>query len=96
MDVVERLIAAPGENILVNCGYGYGHSVLEVLDAVDRVGGVRLRRVSEGRRAGDPPALVAASGRIRDQLAWTPAYDQLDTIVGHALAWERGLAARRN
>ncbi len=92
---LEALIAAPGENLLLNCGYGRGFSVLEVLDAVDRVAGVTLNRQMGGRRAGDPPALISANARIMDRLPWRPALDDLDTIVAHALGWERTLASRR-
>lgn len=91
---LEALMAAPGENLLMNCGYGRGFSVLEVLDAVDRVTGVAVERRFEGRRAGDPPALVADNARILARLPWRPAYDDLDLIVAHALAWERRLSER--
>jgi UDP-glucose 4-epimerase len=85
--------SARGQSLL-NCGYGKGRSVLEVLDAVDRVGGVPLARVIEGRRAGDPPVLVAANARLLDTLEWRPAYADIDRIVGDALAWERKLSGR--
>jgi UDP-glucose 4-epimerase len=83
-----------GENLVMNCGYGKGLSVLEVLDAVDRANGAPIRRVMEGRRAGDPPMLVAGNGRLFDTLDWRPAHDDIDRIVGDALAWERKLADR--
>jgi UDP-glucose 4-epimerase len=88
---LERLIAEPGENLVMNCGYGRGLSVLEVLDAVDRLTDVPIRRVMEGRRAGDPPILVSANERILETLDWLPQYQEIDTIVGDALAWERKL-----
>ena len=91
---LERLIADPTRNFVLNCGYGEGLSVLEVLDAVDRATDKPLKRELAPRRAGDPPALVAATARILETLDWRPAYDDIDTIVGHALAWEQGLAAR--
>ena len=91
---LERLIADATDNFVLNCGYGEGLSVLEVLDAVDRAAGSPLKRELAPRRAGDPPALVAATARILETLDWRPAYDDIDTIVGHALAWEQGLAAR--
>ena len=75
----------------MNCGYGKGLSVLEVLDAVDRASGTPIRRVMEGRRAGDPPTLVSANARILETLDWRPAYNDIDKIVGDALAWERKL-----
>ena len=91
---LERLIERPGENLVLNCGYGHGLSVLEVLDAVDRANGEPLRRQIGPRRAGDPPQLVAANRALLDTLAWRPAYADIDTIVGHALAWERKLNER--
>jgi len=90
---LDRLFAAPGHSMRFNCGYGNGFSVTEVLDAVERVAGRSVNRRFEGRRPGDPPALVADSRKIRAALGWTPRHDDLATIVGHALAWEKqGLA----
>ena len=77
--------------MVLNCGYGRGLSVLEVLDALDRVLGKPVRRVMEGRRAGDPPQLVASNRALVETLDWTPRYADIDTIVTHALAWERSL-----
>jgi UDP-glucose 4-epimerase len=94
LDALERLIAVPGESLIMNCGYGRGFSVNEVLDCVDRVTNRRLERRQMPRRAGDPPALVADNGRILATLLWRPARDRLDTIVADALAWERKLAER--
>ena len=65
----------------MNCGYGRGFSVLEVLDAVDRVTNMKIERRMESRRAGDPDALVADNGKILSTLAWRPKLDDLDTIV---------------
>jgi UDP-glucose 4-epimerase len=84
----------PDENLVVNCGYGKGLSVLEVLDAVDRHINEPLKRVIEGRRAGDPAELVAANARLLETLDWQPAYNDIDRIVGDALAWERRLLGR--
>ena len=92
---LEWLIANPGENITLNCGYGRGLSVLEVLDAVDRLTNQPIKRVMEGRRAGDPPDLISANGRILQTLDWRPAHQEIDSIVGDALAWERVLLERR-
>ena len=89
---LEWLIAHPDQNRVVNCGYGRGLSVLEVLDAVDRAYGTPVRREMGPRRAGDPPQLVAGNRRLLDTLDWRPAHADIDTIVGHALAWERKLA----
>ena len=88
---LEWLVEHPRENLVLNCGYGRGLSVLEVLDAVDRASGAPVRRVMEGRRAGDPPELVAGNGRLLATLEWRPAHADIDTIVGDALAWERKL-----
>jgi len=89
---LDWLTRHPDENLVMNCGYGKGLSVLEVLDAVDRHTNRPLKRVMEGRRAGDPPELVAANARLLSTLDWRPAYADIDTIVGDALAWERKLA----
>src|SRR6185369_4173718 len=75
---LEALIASPSENLLMNCGYGRGFSVLEVLDAVDRVTGMTIERRLEGRRAGDPPALIADNSKILARLPWRPKLDDLD------------------
>jgi UDP-glucose 4-epimerase len=88
---LEWLVAHPDENLVMNCGYGEGLSVLEVLDAVDRASGTPVKRVIEGRRAGDPPELVAGNARLLETLDWRPAYADIDRIVGDALAWERTL-----
>ena len=90
---LEWLIAHPGENLVINCGYGKGLSVLEVLDAVDRHTNAPIKRVMEERRAGDPPQLVAANARMLETLDWRPKHADIDTIVGDALAWERKLSS---
>ena len=92
---LERLIDEPSASYILNCGYGRGFSVLQVLDSVDRVTNLQIDRRFEPRRAGDPDALVADNQRIRSTLPWRPRFDDLDTIVSHALAWERRLAERR-
>lgn len=86
-------LRAGGTSVTLNCGYGHGYSVRDVLGAVEKANGAPLNIVEQPRRAGDPPALVAVSERIRDVLGWAPALDQLDEIVGSALAWERKIAA---
>jgi UDP-glucose 4-epimerase len=88
---LERLIERPGENLVLNCGYGRGLSVLEVLDAVDRASGTPLKRETAPRRAGDPPMLVAANARLLEVLDWRPAHAGIDEIVRDALEWERKL-----
>ena len=95
VDALEKLNAEPEASHILNCGYGRGFSVLEVLDAVDRVTNMRIERRIEGRRPGDPDALVADNARILATLPWRPRLDDLDVIVDHALAWERKLAERR-
>ena len=77
-----------GASDVFNCGYGKGYSVLEVIDAVRRASGRGFETTPVGRRAGDPAALVAAVGKMRGALSWTPRLDSLDEIVRHALAWE--------
>ena len=62
-----------------------------MLDAVDRVTNNRLDRKFEGRRAGDPDALISDNMAIKERFGWQPKYDDLDQIVQHALAWERRL-----
>jgi len=89
---LQWLVEHPGDNLVINCGYGTGLSVLEVLDAVDRHTNAPVKRVMEGRRAGDPPELVAANARLLATLAWRPKYADIDRIVADALAWERKLA----
>jgi UDP-glucose 4-epimerase len=90
---LEWLIAHPDDNLVLNCGYGRGLSVLEVLDAVDRLSDVPVKRMMEERRAGDAPSLVSANSRILATIDWQPKYQDIDTIVGDALAWERKLSA---
>lgn len=92
---LEAIIAQPLQSLTMNCGYGRGFSVLEVLDAVDRVTNLTIDRRVEGRRAGDPDALISNNERIKSTLPWTPQYDDLGMIVEHALAWERKLSEIR-
>ena len=83
-----------GESTTLNCGYGHGYSVREVLEAVEKVNGAPLTITEEPRRAGDPPELVAVAEKVRSVLGWTPRYDDLETIVRTSLEWERKIAAR--
>jgi len=92
---LEALIEQPGRSLTMNCGYGRGFSVLEVLDAVDRVTNRTIERRMEARRAGDPGQLISDPARIRATLPWQPRFADLDTIVAHALQWERRLAEIR-
>jgi len=82
-----------GESTVLNCGYGHGYSVREVLAAVERANDEKLNISEEPRRAGDPPELVAVAERVRNVLGWTPKFDDLDTIVRTSLEWERKIAA---
>jgi UDP-glucose 4-epimerase len=82
-----------GESTTLNCGYGRGYSVRELLSMVETVAGHPIAKREEPRRAGDPPALVARAARIRSLLGWQPRHDSLKDIVETALAWERKLAA---
>ncbi|GAC1414753.1 MAG: UDP-glucose 4-epimerase GalE [Novosphingobium sp.] len=92
---LEALMAQPARSLTMNCGYGRGFSVLEVLDAVDRVTNLKIERKVEGRRLGDSDSLVSDNSRIKATLPWVPKYADLDTIVQHALAWERKLGEIR-
>lgn len=91
---LENLFADPKTSHVLNCGYGHGYSVLQVLDAVDRVTNLQIDRRLEGRRAGDPDSLISDNGAIKARFGWQPRYDDLDTIVTHALQWERALTTR--
>jgi UDP-glucose 4-epimerase len=84
-----------GESATFNCGYGHGSSVFEVIEAVKHASGRDFAVEIAARRPGDPPALVADVSRIRSTLDWHPQFETLDTIVGHALAWERRLPGRQ-
>jgi UDP-glucose 4-epimerase len=91
---LDRLIAEPKVNHTLNCGYGRGFSVLDVLDCVDRITGAPLKRRMLPRRPGDPAALIADNRRILAQFDWRPAHANLDEIVRDALRWERQLESR--
>ncbi|MCP5144170.1 MAG: UDP-glucose 4-epimerase GalE [Gammaproteobacteria bacterium] len=84
-----------GESTTLNCGYGHGYSVREVLDMVGRVHGSPLTIKEGPRRAGDPAQLIARAERIREVLGWRPQYDDLETIVRTSLAWEQKLQELR-
>ena len=83
-----------GTPVTLNCGYGHGYSVREVLSAVEKANEKPLTVTEEPRRAGDPPELVANADEIRRVLGWEPKFDDLDTIVRTSLAWERKIATR--
>ncbi len=88
-----RHLEGGGDSLLLNCGYGRGYSVREVVAAVEAAAGRRLPVRTVARRPGDAAELVAAAGRIREVLGWRPRFDDLGVIVESALAWERRLAA---
>ena len=89
-----RYLRADGASMTLNCGYGHGFSVLEVIETVKKVSGVDFSVQLGPRRPGDPARIVAACERARSLLGWQPQLEDLATIVGHALAWERKLRAR--
>jgi UDP-glucose 4-epimerase len=88
-------LRAGGASATLNCGYGKGYSVREVIEAVERAVGHKFPVNFAARREGDIVVSVAAANRIRELLRWTPELDDLDTIVRHALAWERRLMAQQ-
>jgi UDP-arabinose 4-epimerase len=90
-----RHLGAGGASVALNLGTGRGHSVREVIAAVERVAGRRVRAIDAPRRAGDPPALVSSAGRAAEVLGWQPRFSDLDTIVRTAYRWHRAHAPRR-
>jgi UDP-glucose 4-epimerase len=85
-----------GSSVTLNCGYGRGYSVLETIEAVRRVSGRAIPVQHVPRRPGDIVSMVADTSRLRALLDWTPAYDNLETIAAHALAWEEKLFLERH
>ena len=83
-----------GASTTLNCGYGRGYSVRQVIDTVKKVSGVDFAVKEAPRRAGDPPAIVAGAQKVRALLGWQPAHDDLDEIVTSAYAWEQYLLTR--
>jgi UDP-glucose 4-epimerase len=90
-----RYLRSGAPSLTLNCGYGHGFSVLDVVDTVKRVSGVDFKVEIAPRREGDPARIVADSQKARAALRWQPRFDELSTIVAHALAWERKLMKRR-
>jgi UDP-glucose 4-epimerase len=90
-----RHLRSGSPSLTLNCGYGHGFSVLEVIDTVKRVSGVDFKVEAAERREGDPARIVADSQQVRAVLRWQPRFDDLSTIVAHALTWERDLMKRR-
>ncbi len=90
-----RQLRAGGPSTTLNCGYGHGFSVRDVIEVVKRASGVDFKVEHAPRRAGDAAQIVADTARIRRTLQWRPQFDDLAIIVRHALAWERELLKRR-
>jgi UDP-glucose 4-epimerase len=86
-------LRAGGASTTLNCGYGHGYSVREVIASVERVTGRSLKVIESPRRAGDPPFLVSRADRIKSLLGWQPRLDDLDAIVRSSWNWEQQLAA---
>jgi len=84
-------LRAGGASVTLNCGYGHGYSVREVLAMVERLAGKRLQIREEARRAGDPPTLIARADKVRSVLGWKPRFDNLEAIVQSSLDWEKRL-----
>lgn len=90
-----KYLRSGGKNLVLNCGYGHGFSVREVIDMVKRVSGTDFEvRIGE-RRPGDPAELIASPEKMRTVLPWRPEFDNLEAIVHHALNWEHKLAGLR-
>lgn len=85
-----------GESMILNCGYGQGFSVLEVVDVVKKITGVNIKTNLVGRRAGDPATIVAKADKIREVLGWIPKHDDLDGIVRAAHRWEKFLISKNH
>jgi UDP-glucose 4-epimerase len=92
---LENLLADPARSHTLNCGYGRGFSVLEVLEAVDRVTNLTIKRTLEPRRAGDPDSLISDNREIVARFGWQPKHADLEKIVSDALQWERKLGEMR-
>lgn len=78
-----------GKNRIFNCGYGHGYSVKEVIHTVKKITGIDFKTEEVGRRAGDPPTLIADSQRLKTELKWKPHYADLKYIVKTAWDWEK-------
>jgi len=89
-------LRAGGKSVQLNCGYGEGYSVLDVISAVERANGQGFDVRDSERRAGDPPALIAGAEKIKSVLGWQPKYADIDTIVAHAFKWEQKIAQERD
>ncbi|MGL6044331.1 MAG: UDP-glucose 4-epimerase GalE, partial [Sandaracinobacteroides sp.] len=92
---LDLMARTPGQSHTMNVGYGRGYSVIEVLDAVDRVTNRPVERRLSPRREGDPAVLIADAARLQALTGWTPRHDSLEKIIVDALAWEHVLAERK-
>jgi UDP-glucose 4-epimerase len=88
-------LSTGNDSRVFNCGYGHGYSVREVVDKVKQVTGVDFKVNETARRAGDPPSLIADSSRIRKELSWKPAHDDLEYIIRTAWQWEKKLQSKK-
>lgn len=91
LKALEYLRKPESDSITLNCGYGHGFSVREVLDTVQKINGAPIQITEEPRRAGDPPELIANASKVRQILDWKPEYDNLEMIVQSSLDWEKKL-----
>lgn len=91
LKALDYLRKPESKSITLNCGYGHGFSVREVLDTVQKVNGKPIKIIEEARRAGDPPELIANASKIRGILNWKPEFDNLEIIVKSSLDWEKKL-----
>lgn len=81
-----------GQSTTLNCGYGHGFSVKEVINAINKENGTPITVEEAPRRAGDPAELVSVANKIRQTIGWQPQYDDLNLIVKTSLEWEKKLA----
>lgn len=88
IDALDYLVSG-AESLVLNCGYGRGYSVSEVIETVKKVSGVDFPVINGPRRQGDPPALIASNERIKEILKWKPEYESIEIIVSSALNWEK-------
>ena len=93
LDALDYL-ASGNDSVVLNCGYGNGYTVREVIETVKRVSGTDFPVALESRRAGDPPELIAANDRIRKVLGWRPQFDDIEFIVRTAYDWESKLGGK--
>lgn len=92
-DALDYLVRG-GESVVLNCGYGRGYSVREVIDTVKKVSGVNFPVMNGSRRQGDTPALIAINEKIKEILKWQPKYENIELIVRSAFNWERKLGTK--